>query len=57
LYLLDTHSIGNFKKGQIKVLVTSGNIVKILATKHVNLVNNTTYVLMTKSNAERAQLE
>jgi len=57
LYLLDTHLIGNFKKGLIKVLVTNGNIVKILATKHVSHVNNTTYVRKMKSNVERAQLE
>jgi len=43
----------NFKKEQIKQLVTNGNTVKILVTKHVNLVNNTTHALKMKSNVEK----
>ena len=45
------------KKELIKVPETSGNTAKTLATKHANLVNNTTYVLKTKSNVEKVQQE
>jgi hypothetical protein len=58
LYLPDLPpSTGNFKKELIKEPETNGNTAKTLATKHANPVNYTTYVLMTKSSAEKGQQE
>ena len=57
MYLLDTRLTDNFKKEQIKVPVTNGNTVKILATKLVNLVSNTIHALKMKLNVEKDQQE